>query len=130
MGKPYGYYNAENTDGIFSEGELEQYLRRRYGEPLTLDRMAADFGYEPCYFSKLFKRVMGTTFLQCRNRMRVEQAMRLLQGTSWSVTDIGGRCGFETVRTFNRVFRGVTGQSPRDYRMQRDSREWEETLAG
>ena len=130
MEEPYGYYDIKNTNSIILKAEMEQYLRRWYGEPLSLDRMAADFGYEPCYFSKLFKRLMGTTFLQCRNRMRVEQAVRLLTGTSMRITDIGGLCGFETVRTFNRAFREMTGQSPRDYRTQRHERESVEILAG
>ena len=54
----------------------------------------------------------GIDFVTYLNMVRVEKAAELLKGTSLKITDIALRCGFDNVRTFNRVFKEVTGTTP------------------
>lgn len=102
------------------EGQLapliDRYMLDHYDENFTLEEMATCFGYETCYFSKLMKRLVGVSFIQYRNRIRVEIALLFLRKTDRSITDVAGYSGFSTVRNFNRVFQKMTGLSPTQVR--------------
>lgn len=77
---------------------------------------AADFMKlsEP-YFSKFFRKVSGMTFSQYLNTVRLEHAIELLKNNTehMPITEIAAKCGFDTIRHFNRVFKDITGMSPR-----------------
>lgn len=77
---------------------------------------AADFMKlsEP-YFSKFFRKVSGMTFSQYLNTVRLEHAIELLKNNTehLAITEIAAKCGFDTIRHFNRVFKDITGMSPR-----------------
>ena len=66
------------------------------------------------YFSRFFKRISGMTFSMYLNHIRVNRAIELIQNTDLSMTEIAMNCGFDTIRNFNRVFRQITGYSPRE----------------
>lgn len=103
------------VDACIAE-EIIQYMLDNFDETVSLQSVAAHFGYEACYFSRLFKRLMGVPYMQYRNRIRVEIAIAFLRRTDEAVTDVAGFCGFSTVRNFNRVFRNVTGVTPSEVR--------------
>lgn len=77
------------------------------------ERAAAFMNMNPSYFSRLFHRLTGITFSQYLNFARCERAVNLLNGkTRLTMTEIADRCGFMTIRNFNRIFKSVTGFSP------------------
>ena len=74
---------------------------------------AVDFmKMSPAYFSRFFHETTGSTFSHYLNCLRTENAVELLLKGEKSVTDIAAECGFGTIRTFNRVFKELTGYSP------------------
>lgn len=56
------------------------------------------------------------TFSQYLNTVRLEKAIDLLNQNQehLSMTEIASRCGFDTIRHFNRIFKDITGMSPRE----------------
>lgn len=77
---------------------------------------ACDFmGLSKPYFSRFFKNISGMTFSQYLNIIRLEKAIHMLNHNTenLSITLIASACGFDTIRHFNRVFKGFTGLSPR-----------------
>jgi AraC-like DNA-binding protein len=50
------------------------------------------------------------------NITRVKEAERLLRDTEWSVTHVSEECGFDSLTHFGKVFKSLSGLSPRDYR--------------
>ena len=93
---------------------LLEHIRDRY-EFFGLDAAAAFMNMNPTYFSTLFHKLMGMTFSQYMNYTKVECALRLLrERKDLSMTEISIRCGFETIRNFNRIFKQYTGFAPRD----------------
>lgn len=92
-------------------GEIEE--KSSY---ITFEEAADFMGLSKPYFSRFFKNLSGMTFSQYLNIIRLEKAIDLLNHNTerLSVTDIASRCGFDTIRHFNRVFREFTGFSPRE----------------
>jgi AraC-like DNA-binding protein len=85
-------------------------------EPLRLTQAAAIAGLEHTYFSKLFHKVTGTTFVDWNRVRRIEQAKTLLSESDLNVVSIGLAVGYSDVTTFCRAFRKAAGLAPREYR--------------
>ena len=81
---------------------------------ITFEDAVGYSGYSPAHFSKMFKKLSGMTFSEYLNIIKVEHAVMLMQnGSNATMTSISSKCGFDTVRNYNRVFKEVTGYSPR-----------------
>ncbi len=92
------------------------FVSEHYHESCTLQELATQIGYEYTYLSKYFKDKMKISYTAFLNQLRIHQACELLKENKLSIYDIAFRCGFDTVRTFNRNFLNVTGMTPKDYR--------------
>ena len=55
------------------------------------------------------------------NKYRIQFACELPKNSDEDVTQIAMKCGFSTIRNFNRVFKNETGQTPKDYRSTNSS---------
>lgn len=93
-----------------------QYVHASYTSEITLDKTSELFHLSVPYTSRLFKEFTGKGFLEYVHFLRVEHAATLLRHTDISITDIAYEVGFESLRTFTRVFRKCTGLSASEYR--------------
>lgn len=96
--------------------DIMKYLSTHYTEEVSLDTLSGILGVSKSYLSHTFSRHMGVNFRTCVNTLRADRACILLRSTQRRMTDIAYECGFETQRTFNRVFLSLYGISPSDYR--------------
>ena len=78
--------------------------------------MAADLGFSPYTLSRVFSGTFHKNFNQYLNEVRLEYACSLLLYTNQTITDVFMNAGFESQRTFNRVFNEQFHMSPREYR--------------
>ena len=67
-------------------------------------------------FCRLFKRVMGKTFSEYINALRIREAKRLLLVTNEKIINISTTVGYDNVTYFNKVFLRECGLSPGSYR--------------
>lgn len=82
---------------------------------ITFADAARYCGYCHSHFSKVFTKLSGMTFSEYLNIIRVEHAITFLCSQSdLTIGEISMKCGFSTVRNFNRVFKKLTGYSPRE----------------
>jgi len=95
-----------------------EFISQHLTEPFTLADVSRATGLAPAYFSGLFKRDTGESFVTYVRRLRVEHARNLLEATTYPVTRIALESGFASLSSFNRCFRQVTGTSPRACRRQ------------
>lgn len=96
------------------------YIDTHYADNISLDYAAAAMNFSNSYFSRIFKRLMGVNFVTYLNMVRVEQAAYLIQNSESKITDIALSCGFNNVRTFNRVFKEITGYTPSEFLLLAD----------
>ncbi len=113
------------TDLVFASKDAEygtmiaqaiQYIRKHYQERITLEETASAVSLSPNYFSRIFNTEMHISFSSYVNRLRVEQAQRLLLNTRLSLVEISGIVGFEDQSYFSKVFKSVTSVTPGQYR--------------
>ena len=93
------------------------YVNENYMDDVTLDSLAAYAGFSRYTLSRMFRQHTGATFTQYLSKRRVTMAEDLLAGTKMPVTQVALQCGFNSIATFNRVFRDVRGCTPTQYRL-------------
>ncbi|KLN61201.1 hypothetical protein WH96_08590 [Kiloniella spongiae] len=84
---------------------------------LSLDRLARKSGVTSRRISGAINRLRGQNVSQFINEYRVAEACRRLAETNESITNIMLESGFQTKSNFNREFKRVTGQSPKEWRL-------------
>lgn len=95
---------------------VKKFLHEHYQDHLELDAIAGMMHMTPTYFCRWFKKTMGQTFITYLNKLRIEQASRLLVSTEMDVAEIAYEVGFQNVTHFNRVFKKVKMTNPQAYR--------------
>jgi AraC-like DNA-binding protein len=91
------------------------FLELHFREAITLEQVAEQAGYNPSYFSKLFKQITGESYIEVLTKYRLGYARTLL-ANGFSVTEACFASGFGSVSRFFEVFRGKYGISPQDYK--------------
>jgi AraC-like DNA-binding protein len=96
-----------------------KYIENDYGSEISLQSAAEVSGFSVTYFSRFFKEATGTNFVDYVHTFRANVAMSMLSNNDESVTEIAFRSGFNSIETFNRVFKKVTGSTPSVFRSKK-----------
>ena len=96
--------------------ELCAYINNHCTERLSVEDLASRAGFSVYHFSRLFKENTGMT---CHNYLvarRIIYAKTLLVDDTIPITEIAMRSGFNSIATFNRLFKAQIGYTPTEYR--------------
>ena len=85
-------------------------------DDLSQGAMAEMAGISREYFSRIFKNVTGMNYSKWLNTIRLEKATELLSDEKRPLTEIAMMSGFQSIPSFNRVFREEKGMAPGEYR--------------
>ena len=108
---------AEKTRVAHSAiAEVTGYLKQNFARPLSLEALSERVGYAPQYLSSLFHRDTGMSIREFLQRLRMEEAARLLEQKNQKTSDVAVAVGYSDAKHFARVFRRYKGVSPREYR--------------
>lgn len=91
-------------------------MHARLDEDLPIDEIAAAAHLSPFHFSRLFKKVTGTTPHAYLAVLRSQRAQKLLAETDLSITQIGAQVGYSSPSHFTKAFSHLTGVTPRAFR--------------
>lgn len=92
------------------------YLREHYASKVQLTELSRHALLSKSYFSALFKQTTGKSVFEYLQKLRIEEACRLLEQSDETVSEIAARVGYSDYRFFNKTFRKVTGMTAREYR--------------
>lgn len=92
------------------------YVHIHFTESLSLKAVADHFNVSTTYVSRTFKSHTGENFLEYVHRLRFEFAASLLIASDMTIGDIAIESGFESFRTFSRVFQDICRSTPSEYR--------------
>jgi AraC-like DNA-binding protein len=85
-------------------------------EEWPVERLAAVSGVSPAHFARSFKQAFGAPPHRYLLTRRIERAKALLRDSDLAILDIALETGWNSLGTFGRVFRDVTGESPSELR--------------
>lgn len=103
------------TSGNITEIILS-YISGNFLNDISLETIARHAGISTYKVSRIFTGQLHISFTSYLNSLRIGYAQHLLTDVRLSITDIAYRSGFESQRTFNRVFKSLTSQTPKEYR--------------
>jgi AraC-like DNA-binding protein len=94
----------------------KEYILNHLGERLGIRETAAHVGKSESYFSHLFKKETGTSFVDYVNRVKMDAAAELLEDSSLKTVDVAERLGIDNPNYFSVLFKKIMGSSPLEYR--------------
>ena len=97
-----------------------EYVAKNFRKEMTLGKMASDLGISKYVLSRIFAKTFHCNFTKYVNGIRLNYAKSMLENTQESIIYICLECGFESQRTFNRVFKEYYKMTPREYRKRID----------
>ncbi len=111
--EPYGYADDVMQRMIMVTDYIKNNLT---ADDLSQGSMAEMAGISRDYFSRIFKNATGMNYSKWLNMIRLEKASELLTEDGRTLTEVAMLSGFQSIPSFNRVFREEKGMTPRDYR--------------
>lgn len=109
---------TEKILGKYKKSMLKsaEYIGENYSRPMTLDEISSKAGYSKSHFCYLFKAVVGKTYIEYLNEVRITAAKKLLTETEMSVSEIAYEVGYNSCANFNKNFKLITGATPTSFR--------------
>lgn len=93
-----------------------QYIHEHIHERIFLQDIADTFGISPNYLSQLFKKHMNVGISEYITVQKIDESKKLLRETTLKIYEISDQLGFESSFYFSKVFKKITGLSPKDFR--------------
>ncbi len=94
---------------------IQEYIEQNLDGKLKLNEVAEVFGLSPAYLSSIFKKNSEIGFSEFVYTRKIEKAKSLLLSGDMRMYEVADALGFESAYYFSKVFKRVTGMSPRDY---------------
>lgn len=94
------------------------HIFQNHNRQIRVTDLAAKCDMSSTNFRRIFSKVMKLSPLEFISHFRIRMASALLSNTDASVLDISLRVGYESLSSFNRHFKKITGLSPREWRKQ------------
>lgn len=121
-------YLVFNTAGEVTTQEMEQLkpliteMIQAPEKSMTMERAAQIANMSYHNFCRTFKRLLGTSFVEYKNFLRVQYAEQILLETDRSITEIAEFANFGNLSYFNRIFKQYTDMTPSEYRSRKQKR--------
>ncbi|UKJ77545.1 AraC family transcriptional regulator [Azospirillum brasilense] len=93
------------------------FLGERFADPITLDELSRQAHVSPSHLSYLFRTELHTSFKGLLGRIRIHKAQEILAADRrLPITEVAMNVGYGDLSHFEKSFRRIVGQSPREYR--------------
>ena len=92
------------------------YVSKHIDTKFSLDEVADYLYLNPSYFSRLFKKEVGITFIDYVKQQKMERAKELLELSDSPVGSISEQLGYDNQSYFIKIFKRYTGYTPLEYR--------------
>lgn len=94
-----------------------EFLKDNYANPyLSLADISSHVFFNASYFSRLYKKETGESYVETLTMLRLEKAKKLLKETNIKIADISNNTGYPSSRYFCSLFKKHTGFTPLEYR--------------
>ncbi len=123
-GIPLENYAPHNTntkledepEGNFIVSRAINYINEHYSEKITLQQLADYLYISTWHLCRVLKKGTDMNFVDILNNIRIDYAKKYLRETSLKVYEVSHKIGYSDIAYFSKVFRSITGMSPKQYR--------------
>ena len=92
-------------------------IRKTYmSDEISLNTIAAEVGMSPSYFSSIFSKEMGKTFVEYLTEIRMDRAKELLMCSSMKTSEIGYEVGYKDPHYFSYIFKKTQNCTLKEFR--------------
>ncbi len=99
---------------LFSD--IAGYISHEIDKPLRVSEIAAQFGYNDKYLSRLFKRYTGLGLKQYILNQKIQRADFLLVDSALPISEIASSLGFASYHSFERTYLECRSMTPTTFR--------------
>ena len=111
-------YSYSDTEGL-RMNDVYQYTMENYTDNISLNEIAKIACLTPQAFCRYFKKHTRKTYVNFLNEIRINEACKkITSGRDTPISAIAYDTGFSSAVSFNRVFKKITGKSPREYQKE------------
>lgn len=107
-------YNLQHYSGMIRKALT--YINTDLCADLRLNVLAEQLNVNASYLSTSFKKEVGMTLTDYVNKSRIEHSQKLLLCTDLPIKSIAQQCGIPDIYYFTRLFKRITGTTPKVYR--------------
>lgn len=107
------WFNIEKMRPI---NQAKRYIKKHFSEGISLEEVSSEVGFSSSYFSTLFRKETGKTFLEYLMDVRIEEAKVLLRESKMTIEMVAKSVGVNDYKRFSKTFKKNTGISPKEYR--------------
>jgi AraC-like DNA-binding protein len=108
-------HSSDDVRDVILES-INKYVRANLSRAVTIANIAEELGYSVSHLRAVFRDRLGVSLGKYMRESRLSEAAQLLQTSAFNVSEIGEKCGFESLYAFSRAFRKAYGIPPRTYR--------------
>jgi transcriptional regulator GlxA family with amidase domain len=108
-------HSSDDVRDVILES-INKYVRANLSRAVTIADIAEELGYSVSHLRAVFRDRLGVSLGRYMRESRLSEAAQLLQTSAFNVSEIGEKCGFESLYAFSRAFRKAYGIPPRTYR--------------
>ena len=100
-----------------------EFVKDHYSDPdLDLEMVCSSLGVSAAYFSTVFKKETGSTFISYLTDYRMKEAIRLMDEEDEKTYITAEKVGYTDPNYFSYVFKKKYGMSPTRYRKTKDKK--------
>lgn len=119
------YNGANDVKNFEAFQRVLDYISENYANDISLTDVARVLNYSPSQVSLMFPKFVDSNFKRYLDTLRVNKAVKMLKNEDISITEVAMNCGFNNIRTFNNVFKSITGTTPSEVKNMADKyKEW------
>lgn len=104
---------ATSTDHLIKKAK--EYINDNFNKDISLEEVSDHVFLNHAYFSRIFKKNTGQNFSEYLMHIRIEKAIQLLVKNEYKTYEISQMVGYKSSKYFSKVFKQVTGLTPRQY---------------
>ncbi len=96
--------------------DVLKYVDAHYSEHISLSKISGILNFHTSYFCRFFKNILGVSFIEYLNLIRLNKAKELMKQSQKNITEISYEVGFSSVSYFIKTFKKYNYCSPNRYR--------------
>ena len=109
---------GRNSDVKNIISKAQRYIQDYFSDySISLQTISGYVHLSPAYFSKLYKKETGDSYIDFITKIRIEKAKEYLKQTNMRISDIGASVGYPNAHYFSTLFKKNIGITPAEYRM-------------